>query len=130
MDKYEFDQRWNELKYKVREKWNRLTSEDIDEIDGDVDQLFHKIQMRHGLSRDQAMREFQNWNAKNFQGKHSGQSPSRSQEREMNRGESNWQQNQQKWKERGDERAPRNSREPKSKGWGEEEGKGKKRKFG
>lgn len=104
MERYEFEQKWNDIKYKLLERWNRLTDEDLDEIDGDLNELLHKIQMRHGLSHDQAMREFQNWHPKTSMPNKQGQS--------------SWQQKQEKWKQKGEEKK-----------WGDE-GKGKKRKIG
>ena len=48
---------WNVLKGKVKEKWGKLTDDDIDVIRGKRDQLIGAIQKRYGYARDQAERE-------------------------------------------------------------------------
>ena len=48
---------WNVVKGKVKEKWGKLTDDDIDVIRGKRDQLIGAIQKRYGYARDQAERE-------------------------------------------------------------------------
>ena len=48
---------WVQFKGKVREKWGKLTNDDLDMIKGRQDQLSGKIQERYGIARDQAERE-------------------------------------------------------------------------
>ncbi len=43
---------WNELVGKVREKWGRLTENDISSAKGNVDELIGVIQRKTGESRD------------------------------------------------------------------------------
>jgi uncharacterized protein YjbJ (UPF0337 family) len=62
MDKNNFQKKWNEIKSKIKSKWNKITNEDMSEIDGHYDRMISKIQKRHGYSKEQAEREFQNWN--------------------------------------------------------------------
>lgn len=45
---------WNQVKGKVKEQWGRLTDDDLDVIAGRRDQLCGRIQERHGLARDEA----------------------------------------------------------------------------
>jgi uncharacterized protein YjbJ (UPF0337 family) len=49
--------KWNELKGKVKEKWGKLTDDDLDVIDGKKDQLVGRLQQRYGYAKDQAERE-------------------------------------------------------------------------
>ncbi|MES2939824.1 MAG: CsbD family protein [Pseudomonadota bacterium] len=53
--------RWKEIKGKVRERWGRLTDDDLDVIAGRRDQLLGRIQQRHGLARDEAERQVREW---------------------------------------------------------------------
>jgi uncharacterized protein YjbJ (UPF0337 family) len=48
---------WNIAKGKVKEKWGKLTDDDLDVIRGKRDQLIGAIQKRYGYARDQAERE-------------------------------------------------------------------------
>lgn len=48
---------WNIFKGKVKEKWGKLTDDDIDVIRGKRDQLVGALQKRYGYVREQAERE-------------------------------------------------------------------------
>ncbi len=48
---------WNIVKGKVKEKWGKLTDDDLDVIRGKRDQLIGAIQKRYGYAREQAERE-------------------------------------------------------------------------
>jgi uncharacterized protein YjbJ (UPF0337 family) len=48
---------WRQLKGKVQQKWGKLTSDDLDVIDGRRSELVGKIQERYGSARDVAERE-------------------------------------------------------------------------
>ncbi len=52
---------WNQLKGAVREKWGKLTNDDIDVIQGRSEQLVGRIQERYGIARDEAEREVREW---------------------------------------------------------------------
>jgi uncharacterized protein YjbJ (UPF0337 family) len=45
---------WMQLKGSVREKWGKLTNDDVDQIHGKAEQLVGKIQERYGIARDEA----------------------------------------------------------------------------
>jgi uncharacterized protein YjbJ (UPF0337 family) len=47
---------WKQLKGKVREKWGKLTDDDVDVIAGKRDQLLGKLQQRYGWAKDEAER--------------------------------------------------------------------------
>jgi len=59
---------WHQLKGKVKEKWGKLTDDDLKELEGHGEYLAGKIEQRYGLARDEAERqakEFRkqnNWN--------------------------------------------------------------------
>ena len=52
---------WNQLKGKVREKWGKLTDDDVDVIRGQSQQLVGRIQERYGIARDEAERQVKDW---------------------------------------------------------------------
>jgi uncharacterized protein YjbJ (UPF0337 family) len=57
---------WKQLKGKVRERWARLTDDQIDVIGGKRDQLAGKIQELYGITRDEVdkqIRDFEETNA-------------------------------------------------------------------
>lgn len=54
---------WTQLKGRVREKWGKLTDDDLDNIRGKSEQLIGRIQERYGLARDEAQREVDAWMA-------------------------------------------------------------------
>lgn len=62
MNKDLLEAQWVETKEFLQEKWNRLTDEDIAQIDGSIDRLFNKLQQRYGFSREQAEEEIRRWN--------------------------------------------------------------------
>ena len=49
------------IKGLAREKWGRLTDDDLDVINGRQDQLEGKIQERYGLAKDQAKKDVDAW---------------------------------------------------------------------
>ena len=49
------------MKGKVKERWGRLTDDDLTAISGQRDQLEGKIQERYGYAKSQARREIEDW---------------------------------------------------------------------
>lgn len=54
---------WKQAKGVVREKWGKLTDDDVDVIAGKRDILLGKIQERHGIAREEAEEELRDWEA-------------------------------------------------------------------
>lgn len=52
---------WKEMKGKVREKWGRLTDDEIDVIAGNREQLEGTLQKKYGKTQDQIRREVDEW---------------------------------------------------------------------
>lgn len=52
---------WNQLKGNVKEKWGKLTDDDIAQINGKRDQLVGKLQERYGIAKEQAERDIDSW---------------------------------------------------------------------
>lgn len=61
MNKNTLHGEWNVLKGKVKEKWGKLTNDDITQINGKRDQLVGKIEERYGYAKDRAERELSDW---------------------------------------------------------------------
>lgn len=52
---------WKQFKGNVKEKWGKLTDDDLDVIEGRRDQLEGKIQERYGYAKDQAKKDVDSW---------------------------------------------------------------------
>jgi uncharacterized protein YjbJ (UPF0337 family) len=48
---------WKQFKGVIRERWGKLTDDDLEVIAGKRDQLVGKLQEKYGLARDSAERE-------------------------------------------------------------------------
>lgn len=49
--------KWKQHSGKVKEKWGKLTDDDLQVINGRKDQLVGKIQERYGLVREEAQKQ-------------------------------------------------------------------------
>jgi uncharacterized protein YjbJ (UPF0337 family) len=49
--------KWKQMKGSVRERWGKLTDDDIDVINGQNEQLVGKIQEKYGIAKDEAQRQ-------------------------------------------------------------------------
>ena len=52
---------WTQLKGSVREKWGKLTNDDLEQIEGRSEKLIGRIQQRYGIARDEAERQVNSW---------------------------------------------------------------------
>ncbi len=52
---------WTVFKGKIQEQWGKLTSDDLDVIEGDRKQIVGRIQQRYGYSKEQAQRQLDDW---------------------------------------------------------------------
>ncbi len=52
---------WKQAKGKAKEKWGKLTDDDLLNVEGKRDQLEGKIQERYGLAKDQVRRDVDDW---------------------------------------------------------------------
>jgi uncharacterized protein YjbJ (UPF0337 family) len=53
--------RWHELKGQVRQKWGKLTDDDVTRLSGKTQELAGVLQQRYGYGRAQAEIEINNW---------------------------------------------------------------------
>ena len=52
---------WKQFSGKVKEKWGKLTDDDLTVINGKREQLEGKIQERYGYGKDQVKKELDAW---------------------------------------------------------------------
>ncbi len=52
-----FNAKWKQLRGKAKERWGELTDEDLDKVEGQMDQLVGVIQEKYELSRSKAEAE-------------------------------------------------------------------------
>jgi uncharacterized protein YjbJ (UPF0337 family) len=52
---------WKQFTGRVKEKWGKLTDDDIAQINGNREQLEGKIQARYGYAKDQVKKEVDDW---------------------------------------------------------------------
>jgi len=48
---------WKQLRGKIKEKWGKLTDNDLDMISGQEEQLIGKLQERYGIQRNEAEKQ-------------------------------------------------------------------------
>jgi len=65
MNKDEIGGNWKQFKGKAKEKWGKLTDDDMTVIEGKRDQLVGRIQELYGYAKDQAEKEVTDWETKN-----------------------------------------------------------------
>jgi uncharacterized protein YjbJ (UPF0337 family) len=52
---------WKQFTGKVKEKWGKLTDDDLTVINGNRQQLEGKIQARYGQAKDQTKKDIDAW---------------------------------------------------------------------
>jgi uncharacterized protein YjbJ (UPF0337 family) len=53
--------KWKQMTGSVKQKWGKLTDDDIDVIAGKQDQLAGKIQERYGITKEEAAKQVREW---------------------------------------------------------------------
>ena len=54
MNKDTVEGRWRNAKGKIKEKWGKLTDDDLDVLEGRWDQIAGLVQQRYGTAKDEA----------------------------------------------------------------------------
>jgi len=52
---------WKQFAGKVREKWGKLTEDDLQVINGHQDQLIGRLQERYGIAKEEAQKQVKYW---------------------------------------------------------------------
>jgi uncharacterized protein YjbJ (UPF0337 family) len=61
MDWNRVEGNWKQVKGQVKQKWGKLTDDDLTTINGKRDELEGKIQERYGLAKDQVKKDVDDW---------------------------------------------------------------------
>jgi len=61
MNKDIIEGKWTEMKGAVKQKWGKLTDDDLAEINGSREILAGKIQKNYGLARDEVEKQLKAW---------------------------------------------------------------------
>lgn len=61
MNKEIFEGKWHELKGKIKEKWGKLTDDEITRIGGDWEQMLGSLEKKYGYKKEQAEKELNSW---------------------------------------------------------------------
>jgi uncharacterized protein YjbJ (UPF0337 family) len=61
MNSDQLEGKWKQLKGSAKEKWGKLTDDDLDMIAGKRDQLEGKIQERYGITKEEAAKQIREW---------------------------------------------------------------------
>lgn len=57
---------WKQLKGKIKEKWGKFTDDELDVIAGKKDQLIGKLQEKYGYTREEAEREYKDFESSSY----------------------------------------------------------------
>lgn len=57
---------WKQLQGSAKQKWGKLTDDDLTRAEGDRDMLVGRIQERYGTAKDEAEREVDDWARRNL----------------------------------------------------------------
>ena len=52
---------WKQLKGEVRKRWNLLTDDDVEAVEGAIEKLEGKLQERYGWEKERVRTEIANW---------------------------------------------------------------------
>ena len=53
--------KWRTLKGQAKQRWGKLTDDDLDMIDGKREELVGRLQSRYGKKRDEIERDVDDW---------------------------------------------------------------------
>ncbi len=54
--------KWKQLKGSLKERWGKLTDQDLETIAGKHEKLVGAIQERYGIAKEEAQRQVGDWN--------------------------------------------------------------------
>lgn len=58
--------KWSQMKGDFRQKWGKLTDDDLQVAAGSKDKLIGRIQERYGMQKEEAQRQVDEWVAAKF----------------------------------------------------------------
>jgi uncharacterized protein YjbJ (UPF0337 family) len=57
MNRDQLQGKWHQMKGEVKAKWGKLTNDDLDQINGNLEKLIGRLQERYGYARERAEKE-------------------------------------------------------------------------
>lgn len=57
MNKDLLEGKWHQFKGQIKEKWGKLTDDDLARINGKTESFLGTLQSRYGIAKDQAVKE-------------------------------------------------------------------------
>jgi uncharacterized protein YjbJ (UPF0337 family) len=54
-----FEGKWKQMRGQAKEWWGKLTDDDLDKVNGKLDQLIGLLQEKYGYTRQQAEEEYE-----------------------------------------------------------------------
>jgi len=61
MSQNEMKGQWRELKGQIRQRWGKVTDDDLERISGKTDELIGTLQQRYGESKEWAQDQVEKW---------------------------------------------------------------------
>jgi uncharacterized protein YjbJ (UPF0337 family) len=59
---------WKQFKGKMKEKWGKFTDDELDVMAGKKDQIIGKLQEKYGYTREQAEKEYNDFESSSYSG--------------------------------------------------------------
>jgi len=53
--------KWKQMKGSVKQKWGKLTDDDLDYIAGKQEEFVGRLQQRYGIAKEEARRQVDDW---------------------------------------------------------------------
>jgi uncharacterized protein YjbJ (UPF0337 family) len=57
MNRDQLEGKWHQMKGEVKARWGKLTNDDLDQINGNLEKLIGRLQERYGYARERAEKE-------------------------------------------------------------------------
>jgi len=61
MNSDQWQGKWKQVKGSVKERWGKLTDDDLEVIAGRRDQLAGRVQERYGIAKEEARKQVEEW---------------------------------------------------------------------
>lgn len=55
--------KWTQMTGSAKEKWGKLTDDDLKQVDGNKDKLVGKVQEKYGVAKEEAERQVDDWSS-------------------------------------------------------------------
>lgn len=72
MNKDQLQGKWLQIKGAVKEQWGKLTDDDLDQVNGNLERLVGLVQERYGYARERAAKEVEDFRRRQMAANPSG----------------------------------------------------------